>query len=190
MERTDSFMRAYTVKEVSRMIDVPPGTIRQWEKSLVGVLEIPRDEHGARYYTEFEIDILQKIKMLREKGLQFDVIKDILNNSEPTQIAVTSTIPVMTQSEAIQRIKSLTEAIQQLSTNLDMVQEAVRKEILNLTEQLHQQKQYLEQQQKYIEQSLEERDRKLMTFLREQQEKRHQETAQQQKKKWFRWFKS
>ena len=76
--KDNQILRAYSIKEVSRRINVPAGTIRQWEKDLNGVLIIPRSKQGARFYTEVEIAILKRIKEMRDKNLSKEIIKDML----------------------------------------------------------------------------------------------------------------
>lgn len=147
-EENRNFMQAYNVADVSKMINVPSGTIRQWEKSLEGVVEIPRDEKGARYYTDFEIDILRKVKIMREKGLVFDVIREVLNQSEGprSQVPIPS-VPVMNQSEAIQAIHGLQEAVRALSEHVELiVQQEVRKEVATASEHLSEQIRNLSEQ--------------------------------------------
>lgn len=131
------FMKAYTVNEVSKIIEVPAGTIRQWEKSLEGILNIPRDDRGSRYYTDFEINTLNNIKSMRDKGLSFDVIKDVLNKSESVPSVPISSVPVMSQSEAIQTIQNLQNVIQGMSERMEsIIAESVRKEVSKLSEVL------------------------------------------------------
>ena len=76
--KDNQILRAYSIKEVSRRINVPAGTIRQWEKDLNGILIIPRSKQGARFYTEVEIAILKRIKEMRDKNLSKEIIKDML----------------------------------------------------------------------------------------------------------------
>ncbi|MBM7691268.1 DNA-binding transcriptional MerR regulator [Peribacillus deserti] len=71
-------LKAYSIKDVSKKISVPTGTIRQWEKDLNGLLVIPRSRQGARFYTETEISILAKIKEMREKNLSKGMIRMLL----------------------------------------------------------------------------------------------------------------
>ena len=73
------FMKAYTIKEVSKKINVPSGTIRQWEKDLGGLLIVPRTKQGARFYTDTEIELLMKIKHMRDKNLSKEMIRDLLH---------------------------------------------------------------------------------------------------------------
>ena len=76
--KDNQILRAFSIKEVSRKINVPAGTIRQWEKDLNGVLVIPRSKQGSRFYTEVEIAILKRIKEMRDKNLSKDIIKEML----------------------------------------------------------------------------------------------------------------
>lgn len=131
------FMKAYTVNEVSKLIDIPAGTIRQWEKSLEGILHIPRDDKGSRYYTDFEINSLTNIKSMRDKGLSFDVIKEVLNKSEAVTTIPISSVPVMSQSEAIQTILTLQNTIQSMAERMEgIIAESVRNEVTRLSEGL------------------------------------------------------
>ncbi|KAA9014057.1 MerR family transcriptional regulator [Niallia endozanthoxylica] len=70
--------RAYSIKEVSQILNTPNGTIRQWEKDLNGLLKIPRTQQGARYYTENEIKILNKVKEMREQNVPKGMIRSLL----------------------------------------------------------------------------------------------------------------
>jgi DNA-binding transcriptional MerR regulator len=75
-----SSMNMYTIAKVAEMLEVTtPQTIRQWEKQLEGILNIPRSETGRRYYTEEEITALRKVKELRERGIRFQKIREILS---------------------------------------------------------------------------------------------------------------
>lgn len=71
-------LRAYSIKEVSQIINIPTGTIRQWEKDLNGLLVIPRTQQGARYYTDNEIKILNKIKEMRAQRVSKGMIRSLL----------------------------------------------------------------------------------------------------------------
>ncbi len=71
-------LRAYSIKEVSRKINIPTGTIRQWEKDLDGLLVIPRSKQGARYFTDTEIALLKKVKELREQNISKIMIRSLL----------------------------------------------------------------------------------------------------------------
>lgn len=86
-------IRAYSIKEVSKMINTPTGTIRQWEKDLEGLLVIPRTQQGARYYTDDEINILNKIKEMRHQNISKGMIRTLLEKhlkKEPVESATES----------------------------------------------------------------------------------------------------
>ncbi|MCM2532061.1 MerR family transcriptional regulator [Neobacillus pocheonensis] len=82
-------MQPYAMKEAAKKIKVPPGTIRQWEKDLNGLLEIPRTKQGARIYTDLEINLLLEIKLMYANKLGIEVIKDWLQKRlEPEREAI------------------------------------------------------------------------------------------------------
>ncbi|PLT27748.1 MerR family transcriptional regulator [Peribacillus deserti] len=102
-------LKAYSIKDVSKKISVPTGTIRQWEKDLNGLLVIPRSRQGARFYTETEISILAKIKEMREKNLSKDMIRMLLEKhfnegseapSESFGVPATVEQPLVKQEQA------------------------------------------------------------------------------------------
>ncbi|MEW9110326.1 MAG: MerR family transcriptional regulator [Cytobacillus gottheilii] len=76
---TNQFTKAYTINEVSKQIGVPAGTLRQWEKDLKGLLQIPRSKNGARFYTDHEIKLLTKIKEMRDNNLSQKMIHQLLH---------------------------------------------------------------------------------------------------------------
>ncbi|PET45170.1 hypothetical protein CN514_21165 [Bacillus sp. AFS001701] len=133
------FMKAYTIKEVQERTKVPQGTIRQWERDLEGVFVVPRDERNNRYYTDFEIDIINKIKEMRDKNVSITMIKDLLQkhsetlgtDSEPQPPAVQPTIPQMSQNEAITTLKEVQIALQSFEAFKEQMKLEIRNEIRN-----------------------------------------------------------
>lgn len=101
-------MKAYTIKEVSKQINVPSGTIRQWEKDLEGLLIIPRTRQGARFYTDKEIELLQNIKTMRSKNLSKDMIRElmqkhlnmIVEDKTSTETAIETNLPAVQETAA------------------------------------------------------------------------------------------
>ncbi|MEH7106689.1 MerR family transcriptional regulator [Bacillus sp. JJ1764] len=77
-------MAAYTLKEVSKKINVKSGLIRQWEKEFAELLNFPRSKQGARIYTDLEVDYLLEIKTLHSQKLGKEIIRQTLQQkSEP-----------------------------------------------------------------------------------------------------------
>jgi DNA-binding transcriptional MerR regulator len=104
-------MRAYSINEVSEQLNVPTGTIRQWEKDLQGLLIIPRTKQGARFYTDHEIALLDKIKEMRSQHLHKGMIRSLLEKflnqtseaaSESFETNVPVVVPTSNQAPAVQ----------------------------------------------------------------------------------------
>lgn len=67
----------YLISDASKKVDVESHVLRYWEDELE--LDIPRNDMGHRYYTEYHIRLFRKIKELKEKGYQLKAIKSALN---------------------------------------------------------------------------------------------------------------
>ena len=76
-EDTDMAEIHYLISDASKKVDVESHVLRYWEEELE--LEIPRNEMGHRYYTEFHIRLFRQIKELKEKGYQLKAIKNALD---------------------------------------------------------------------------------------------------------------
>lgn len=81
----------YTISEVSEITGYAPHVLRYYEKEFE--LEIPRNNSNHRYFTYKEIELLQYIKTLQEKGFSNKQIKliiyspEILMNNQEGQLA-------------------------------------------------------------------------------------------------------
>ena len=75
-------LRTYTLKETSKIINVPTSTIKQWEKDLDGLLTIPRSKQGARIYSEIEIDLLMEIKHWVDNNISKKEIREKLQQQQ------------------------------------------------------------------------------------------------------------
>lgn len=88
--------KALTMKEVSKMIHVPLGTIKQWEKEFGDFLLIPRTKGGARLFSEKEMDILFKIKQYRQENKKIAEIKSNLQSqTNPPQTIVENSFTII-----------------------------------------------------------------------------------------------
>lgn len=103
---TNKIVRAYTIKEVSKKINIPTGTIRQWEKDLNGLLIIPRTKQGARFFTENEINLLKKIKEMRQQNVSKEMIRTLLekhfasHSESPSETVETGlSVPALNKEE-------------------------------------------------------------------------------------------
>lgn len=70
--------KIYMISDAAKQVHVEAHVLRYWEEEL----EMPakRNEMGHRYYTEEDIRQFQKIKELKEQGLQLKAIRHILKN--------------------------------------------------------------------------------------------------------------
>ncbi|MCT4584101.1 MAG: MerR family transcriptional regulator [Peptostreptococcaceae bacterium] len=66
----------YTIKEVSERLGVSYRTLHYYEQKFE--LEINRDGSGNRNYSEYDVELLEKIVDLKTKGLKLDAIKELL----------------------------------------------------------------------------------------------------------------
>ena len=66
----------YLISDASKKVDVESHVLRYWEEELE--MNIPRNEMGHRYYTDFHIRLFKQIKELKEKGYQLKAIKHAL----------------------------------------------------------------------------------------------------------------
>lgn len=70
----------YMISDAAKIVEVEAHVLRYWEEELE--LSIGRTELGHRYYTRENIETFQKVKDLKEKGLQLKAIKTILKGLE------------------------------------------------------------------------------------------------------------
>lgn len=70
----------YTISEVADMTGYAPHVLRYYEKEFE--IDVPRTDSNHRYYTVKEIELIQYIKMLQDKGFSNKQIKLIINSPE------------------------------------------------------------------------------------------------------------
>lgn len=68
--------KRYIISDASKLIDAESHVLRYWEDELE--VDIPRNELGHRYYTNFHIQLLKRVKDLKEQGFQLKAIKMLL----------------------------------------------------------------------------------------------------------------
>lgn len=70
----------YTISEVSDLTGYAPHVLRYYEKEFQ--IDVPRNDSNHRYYTVKEIELIQYIKLLQDKGFNNKQIKLIINSEE------------------------------------------------------------------------------------------------------------
>lgn len=68
----------FMISEASKRVEVESHVLRYWEEELE--LPIERNELGHRYYKEADINLLKKVRDLKEEGFQLKAIKMLLPN--------------------------------------------------------------------------------------------------------------
>ncbi|NWQ42017.1 MerR family transcriptional regulator [Bacillus sp. EB106-08-02-XG196] len=96
-------MRTFTLKEVSKKINVKPATLKKWEKELEEYLDIPRTRQGARIYSEVELDLLLDIKQMYENKLSTEMIlQNLQTKDEPVENEISeppsSSLPIVSET--------------------------------------------------------------------------------------------
>lgn len=129
----EEFLKAYSIKEVSQKLDIPQGTIRQWEKDFKGILEIPRDKENSRYYTEIEIETLNNIKTMREKNLSKEIIKNLLENKPEEEKKKTPQpdVPVLRQTEITETLRNIHRSFETFPEIKEMIVSEIKDELRN-----------------------------------------------------------
>ena len=70
--------KIFMISDAARQVQVEAHVLRYWEEELD--MPAKRNEMGHRYYTEEDINQFQKIKELKEQGLQLKAIRHILKS--------------------------------------------------------------------------------------------------------------
>lgn len=107
-------MKTFTLKEVSKKINVKPATLKKWEEDLEEYLEIPRTKQGARIYSQVEIDLLLEIKQMYENKLSTSKILHLLRGDTDFEDEI-SEPEAEVASEFIEEIPETKEEISQHS---------------------------------------------------------------------------
>ncbi len=69
-------MKTYSIGEAAKLTGVESHVLRYWEEELD--IKIKRNEMGHREYEEQDIKILQKVKLLKDKGIQLKAINNLV----------------------------------------------------------------------------------------------------------------
>lgn len=96
----------YLISDASKKVDVESHVLRYWEEELE--MNIPRNEMGHRYYTDFHIRLFKQVKELKEKGYQLKAIKAALARSLETDGEVVVPNDVL-EEDVVAALKECTE---------------------------------------------------------------------------------
>lgn len=68
--------KRYIISDASKLIEVESHVLRYWEEELE--IDIPRNEMGHRYYTDYYIELFKRVKELKDGGFQLKAIKMLI----------------------------------------------------------------------------------------------------------------
>jgi len=122
----------YLIKEAAAKVGVESHVLRYWEEELK--MDIHRNAMGHRYYTEKDIEVLSKVRDLKEKGLQLKAIRNYLemrrkqiaegNNDKQTD-AIGAVAEEKTVSGELQTAKAADVLVEDSSTTIVPVKQNV-----------------------------------------------------------------
>lgn len=96
----------YIISDASKMVDVEPHVLRYWEEELN--IEIPRNEMGHRYYTDYHISLFKTIKELKDKGYLLKAIKMALPEiNDSSTNTITNSLDIITDTNNIEDAKPI-----------------------------------------------------------------------------------
>lgn len=141
----------YLISDASKKVDVESHVLRYWEEELE--MNIPRNEMGHRYYTDFHIRLFKQIKELKEKGYQLKAIKAALAKTLDAEGESVEPTDILEEDVA----SALRECAEQEKKNLEKMDPGEITELMN-REKAEQFKDFLTQM---IGQAIEENNEKL-----------------------------
>ena len=75
--------KIYMISDAAKNVKVEAHVLRYWEEELK--LPVKRNEMGHRFYTEEDIKLFQRVKDLKEQGLQLKAIRNLLARERQEQ---------------------------------------------------------------------------------------------------------
>ncbi|WP_332698519.1 MerR family transcriptional regulator [Halalkalibacter lacteus] len=128
--------KKYTIKEVSKSLKISVGKLREWEDMFPNALYVQRTKTGARLYTDYDIETLKKIKILKAKNINEHDLNFILDTNNEVDQDDQSEAPqeyytlVSLQNETIETIQKLTESVATIKEEfIQEVKEEVKSEM-------------------------------------------------------------
>lgn len=124
-----------SVKEAAEYINEGPGVVRNWLRELKTLIPVIIGENGYRYFDQKSLDILVKVKQMRnEKQMSLRQIEDELTSPLPS-------IPIAAEAaeKILQDLQTIKEELE-LQKNFNQV----------LVQQLKKQQEHIEFQQEHI----------------------------------------
>lgn len=107
MPENQKSSRFFSIGSVSKQLEVPTGTLRQWEQDFE--LNIPRTSNNVRFYTEDDIELLHNIKKLFSDGSSVETIRQQLLTAPRT--AQAPSVPGVAAPDLARAIQDVHERV-------------------------------------------------------------------------------
>ncbi len=96
--------KRYIISEAAQKTGLEPHVLRYWEDELGLVIE--RNELGHRYYSGEQLELLCRVKELKQKGFQLKAIKsELLENKELPAVSSCNNTPVRTETAQVDKME-------------------------------------------------------------------------------------
>ena len=126
---------AHSLSEVARYLKLSENRIRHWEKSYGKILSNNRNQYNHRVFTDSDIKILEKIKLLQDSGLytKQGILKridgkDTIGNNQ-AQVAPKTDVERKPTKDEIEYRQKLLAALNTLAAEIKSLRREVREDL-------------------------------------------------------------
>lgn len=168
-----SEQRTYSLNQIARKLNVPASTLRYWKDNTFEFMDYVQKGRAKRY-TEQSLQVLTRVKELKEQDMDLDDIKQVLIKEFPLNVDAQTT----SNQAGYEQAKEVTH--QGEGTKNPINEDNLKLMFKQLYEQNQELHERVEQLEKNVEQKLEKRDEELMNAIRAIQEQKEEE-----KKPWW-----
>ena len=113
-------MTIYSIKEVSRLFQLQPSTLRYYEEEQL-LTHVLRDEKGRRFYEDKHISRLKTICCFKNTGMSINQLKQFFTFEEDRLEDVQGILVLLTQQQ-----QQLVQKIAQLNDDLVHMNKKIR----------------------------------------------------------------
>gem|GEM_PF-3762930 len=119
-----------TISKAASLIGEKAFVLKQWEEDFCDLITIKRDEKNVRLFTGENIEFFQKIKAYKERNLDNETIRQLLQQQSATARTGLNSQDVTELKETLSKITSLIESNQiksmsQMDERLDRLEKTV-----------------------------------------------------------------
>lgn len=116
-----------TISEVSRKYDIPPNTLRYYER--IGLIpHVNRNKNGVRDYTEVDCGWVEFIKCMRGVGIPLEIMIEYVALYQKGDEAIEARLELLIEQR--QMLREKTEDMQKMLERMDYKIELLNEEYL------------------------------------------------------------